>query len=172
MGTASRKTISTILISITILSSIMVSVSATEYLQSLSAYALSDNALWYRLMHLTAVMFFMLNTDKNKYNLFIGFLMALILAFDMYHYETIHNVVTASALALAGFSLISVAKGFTRIQMIFITACAVGVFCLGYFNNTVHHLLAEIIAMTCIMNGKLIELWKINQHQNSTGFTS
>lgn len=154
------KTISTILISITIISAIMVSISATEQLNSLSAYALSDNVLWYRLMHLTAVMFFMLNIYKNKYNLYIGFLMALILAFDMYHYPIIHDVVTASALALAGFSLISVAKGFTRIQMMFISIVAIIIFCLGYFNNTVHHLLAEIIAMSAIMNGKLLEIWQ------------
>ena len=56
-------------------------------------------------------------------------------------------------------TLNSGAKGFTRSQMIFLTTCAIGIFCLGYFNNTVHHLLAEIIAMTCLMNGKLIELW-------------
>ena len=153
------KAVSTILITLTILCSIMVSVTATEHLKSLSAYALSENVLWYRLMHLSAVMFFMLNTDKNKYNLYIGFGMGLILAFDMYHFQTIHNLVTVGTLVLAAYSLVEVVKGLVRSQMLFIGVAAVLVFCVGYFTNF-RHLTAEIIAMAVLMNGKLLEVWK------------
>lgn len=153
------KLISTILVSFSIVSAIMVSLTASEQLGSLSAYALADNVLWYRLMHLSAVMYFMLNIDKNRFNLFIGIGMGLILAFDMYQFQTLHNIITASTLALAAYSLIKVVRGFERSQMIFLGVAAVGVFCVGYFTNF-RHLTAEIIAMATIMNGKLIETWK------------
>ena len=153
------KVLSTILISLTILCSIMVGVTATEHLKSLSAYALADNVLWYRLMHITAIMFFMLNKNKNKYNLFVGFGMGLILAFDMYHFHIIHNVVTVGTLLLAAFSLIEVARGLTKKQMIMLSVAAVSVFCVGFFTNF-RHLTAEIIAMAILMNGKLLEIYK------------
>ena len=153
------KIVSTILVSITIFCSIMVGVTAIEQLGSLSAYALADNVLWYRLMHLSVVMFFMLNIDKNKYNLYIGFGMALILAFDMYHFQNVHNIITVATFTLAAYSLIEVVKGFARSQMLFIGVAAVLVFGVGYFSNF-RHLTAEIIAMSVLMNGKLIEIWK------------
>lgn len=142
---------------LTVIFAIMVSVTAKETLPSLSAYALSENVLWYRLMHLSAVIFFMLNIEKNKFNLYAGLAMALVLAFDMYHFPVIHDIATVSALLIAGYSLIIAYTGFMKSLMIFLSGVAVVIFCIGYFNSTFHHLLAEIIAMAALMNGKILE---------------
>ena len=154
------KAISTIIISLSILSAFMLSLTASEQLQSLSAYDLTNGVIWYKLMHGLAIIFLASNHDKNKYNLAIAIGMLLILSFDMHHYLVIHNTVTALTLILAIFSLVSVITGFRLMQMIFIGACSITVFCIGYFNHASWFWLTEILAMMFIMNGKLIEVYK------------
>ena len=146
----------TVLVCASIVSAILLWFTRSEWLNSLSAFALSDNVVYYRVMHLTAVLFFALGERKN---LILAFGMASILAFDMYHFPTIHNIVTAFTLGYACFDLIRTNKGFERTIMIFLSFSAVLFFCIGYFVDSFHHLLAEIIAMVCVMNGKLRETW-------------
>jgi len=159
------KLLKTILLSVTFLSSILLWITRDEYLPSLSAFALSDNAVWYRIMHLSASWFFLINAIEFKkyateYILALG--MGLILAFDMYHHTTIHNVVTVFTLVLASFTLLVNAETTFKkgIALIFVIG-ALGSFALGYFWTGFHFLMAEIIAMTFLSSGKLTEIYSV-----------
>jgi len=136
----------------------MIWLTRTKPLESLSAFALEDNAIYYRIMHISASLFFILGGRINRMDYYLSFGMALILAFDMYHFPVIHNTVTALTLLLACTSLVYYSKGFERSLMIFLSGTAIGIFVIGYFFS-LHLLAAEIIAMGCIMCGKLRENW-------------
>jgi len=153
------KLLRTVLSSVSIVSAVLVWLTRTRPLESLSAFALEDNAIYYRIMHISASLFFILGGRINRMDYYLSFGMALILAFDMYHYPIIHNTVTGATLLLACLSLIYYSKGFERSLMWFLSGVAVGVFTIGYFSPSLHLLLAEIIAMACIMCGKLRENW-------------
>ena len=152
------KIISISLVFISILSACMLWFTRSEWLPSLSAFALSDNALYYRLMHLSASWFLIINYKSSWHNLLLGFGMGLILIFDMYAFSMVHNIVTVATLSFACFSIIYNAKGFERNLSIFLSGSAILYFCIGFFNNTFHLLIAEIIAMALIMVGKLREI--------------
>lgn len=149
------KTLRLILSIVSILSACLLWITRTEWQPSLSAFALSENALYYRAMHVSAALFLVLG--KKRFDKYIAFGMALILGFDMYHYPILHNLITVITLILACFSLIYLNKGFYRNVMIFLSFSAIIVFVLGYFVSSFHLLFAEIISIGCIMNGKLIE---------------
>ena len=152
------KTAKTILGVLSIFSAIMLWSTKGEWLGSLSAFALSDNVHWYRCMHLCIISFFLINVSNKWYEFLIPIGMSSVFIFDMYHFPTIHNVSTAISLLLACFGIIYANKGFWRNVMMFLSGSAILIFCLGYFSNTVHLLLAEIIAIVCLMNGKLLEI--------------
>lgn len=159
------KVLKTVLVSSSILFAIVLWLTRDESLRSLSAFALSDNAIYYRMMHFTASWFFITNaltTNKCITEWLLGFGMGLILAFDMYHFPLLHNIITASVLGLACYTLIYRTKGFERKLMILLSISAVSVFIIGFKFHEVHLLLAEIVAMVCIMNGKLYLEWKDN----------
>lgn len=131
----------------------------TEWMNSLSSFALSENALYYRAMHLSIISFFILDSEKNKHSPFLAIGFAFILIFDMHHHFMLHSVFTAASLAFACFSIIYNSKGFERSIMGFLSFVAILVFCIGYFNTSFHFLLAEVIAMGCLVIGKLRETW-------------
>ena len=122
---------------------------AEEWMPSLSSMANSPNVMWYRAMHLSAAMFFMIHGGATKkwLNYVIGACMGGILVFDMYSYPFLHNSITVAALALSMFYLIYNNKGFDRSVGIFLSFLAAGFFVLGYWNPTFHFLMAELIAM-------------------------
>jgi len=154
-----RSLISIALVITSILSACMLWFTRSEWQESLSAFALSDNVMWYRLMHLSASWFLILNYKSSWHNLIIGFGMGLILIFDMYHYFTIHAIVTVATIVFTCYSLIINSKDFEQHLMFFLSGVAVLVFGIGYFDSTFHLLLAEIIAMLCLMTGKLREFY-------------
>ena len=155
------KTLKTILLSITFISALLLWITRESYLPSLSAFALSDNASWYRLMHLSMTWFFLINAmDFKKYatEFILALGIGLILIFDMYHHPLIHNLATAFTIALACFTLIVNAKSSLKENIaIGLVAIAVIIFLIGYLTNF-HLLLAEIIVMALISTGKLIEI--------------
>ena len=153
------KNISIALVITSILSACILWFTRSEWQDSLSAFALSDNVMWYRLMHLSASWFLVLNYKSSWHNLVIGFGMGLILIFDMYHFFIIHAIVTVATIVFTCYSLIINSKDFEQHLMLFLSGVAVLIFGIGYFNSTFHLLLAEIIAMLCLMTGKLREFY-------------
>ena len=147
---------------ISILSACLVWITKSEWLPSLSAFALSDNALYYRTMHISASFAFLLDFAhyKRLSNFLLGIGMALILIFDMYHYPFIHNFITFSVLIFACASIMYKLKGFELHIATVLSVITLLVFALGYFVESFHLLLAEIIAMCAILTGKLREIWK------------
>jgi hypothetical protein len=156
------KRLKTILLSVSIVSACVLWFTRSESLPSLSAFALSDNALYYRLMHLSASWFFLINAFSKRYvtEFLLALGMGLILSFDMYNYKVLHFIFTGATLALACFTLVYKKKGFEFKQYMFISVGASIIFVLGFFTEALHLLLAEIIAMTVIINGKLLEVWE------------
>ena len=128
--------------------------------QSLSAYSLSPNAIYYRFMHLSMFAFFLLNAHYKKYatEYILALLVGFILAFDMYHDTDMHNISTVGLVLLACFTLLFNAKDSLKIGIaLALSISSVVVFCIGYFTSF-HHLFAEIIVMACLSTGKLIEI--------------
>jgi len=155
------KLLKTIMLSITFLSAVMLWLTRDEYLGSLSAFALSDNALYYRLMHLSMTWFFLINAiEFKKYatEFILALGVGLILIFDMYQFPVIHNISTAMVILLACFTLIVNAKSTLKKWVaVLLVIGAIGSFVIGYFTNF-HLLLAEIITIVFIAVGKLIEI--------------
>ena len=155
------KTIITTLYVVSILSACLVWFTRTEWLPSLSAFALSDNAIFYRMMHITASWALLMDYVKYNrvYNGLIGVGMGLILMFDMYNFNFLHNLFTAIVLLYACYSVLKQTKGFEFSVSIFLTGIALLVFGLGYFIDSFHLLMAEIMAIGSILVAKLRELW-------------
>lgn len=156
------KILKTVLLSITFISAALLWFTKDQYMSSLSAFALSDNAMYYRAMHLSMIGFFIVNAISLKkyvteYAIALG--LALVLMFDMYNSPVLHNVFTVGTLLLACVTLlINVRKNtLDRSLARLLVACAVGIFLIGYVTEF-HFLLAEILAMLCIATGKLIEI--------------
>ena len=132
-----------------------------EYLPSLSAFALSSNAMYYRAMHLSVAFFFMINAiDFKKYATEFALAggMGLILIFDMYNTPTLHNVITVSTILLACFTLV-VNSIIEKWRAWLLVGGAVGAFVIGYFTDF-HFLLAEVMCMAFLATGKLLEIHK------------
>lgn len=132
-----------------------------EFLPSLSAFANSSNVIFYHAMHLCASWFFITNAEKSKHNLdyWVGFGMGAILLTNMYDYQLAHNIFTAATLGLAIFSLIFYAKGREKIINIVLGGFAIGIFLVGYLNESFHFLFAEVLAMFSIAVGMAREMW-------------
>lgn len=95
---------------ITLLSTILLRTTSTEYLPSQSAYANQPtDVIWYILIHVGMIMsFFILNAAFKRrivYGL-VAFSSILTLMLDMYGFLTLHNTATALLFGLASFSLI------------------------------------------------------------------
>lgn len=153
------KVLKTILLSITFLSAITLWLTRDQYMPSLSSFALSDNAMWYRMMHVSVVMFFTINAvEFKKYATEFALAggMACILIFDMYRTPDLHTIITVGTLLLACVTLFVNSK-ISKVVAGFLTLSAAGIFAFGYFTEF-HFLLAEVLAMACISAGKLIEI--------------
>ena len=155
------KLLKTILLSITFLSAGLLWLTRDQYLPSLSAFALSPNAMFYRTMHISAAFFFLINAiDFKKYatEFVCAAGMALILIFDMYNTPTLHNVFTVATLLLVCFTLlVNVKKTYlNKTIAISLVAASIVIFAIGYFTNF-HLFFAEVIAMAFLSTGKLIE---------------
>lgn len=153
------KILRTVLIIISVASAITLWFTRSEWLNSLSSFALSENVMWYRTMHICAILFLMSDARNNKHSYYLAFGMSLILIFDMYHHFWLHTIFTASTLAFACFSIIYNNLGFEKNVMYFLSFVAIFIFCIGYFVQSFHFLMAEIIALSCIYIGKLREIW-------------
>lgn len=155
------KTLKTILLISSFLFSGILWLTREEYLESLSAFALSKNALYYRAMHISTILFFMVNAISYKkyateFALAGG--MSLILIFDMYNHNVLHSIFTISTVLLACLTLVINSKLNKRLSWILVIgACTT--FSIGYFTS-MHFLLAEVITMAILASGKLLEIYK------------
>ncbi len=155
------KLLKTILLVFAILAAFSVWWTREVDLQSLSAYATAINVAFYRTMHLCMFAFFILNAQGFKkyvteYVIALG--IAFIFIFDMYDFPLLHNIATAFTVILACFTLlVNTEPGLKERIAIPLVIGAVFSFCIGYFTSF-HHLFAEIITMSLISTGKLIEI--------------
>ena len=157
------KTLKTILLGVTFLSAGLLWWTRDEWLGSLSAFALSDNVLFYRSMHLSMFAFFLINSRFKKYatEYFLALGIGLILVFDMYHHPTIHFWATLLTILLACFTLIVNAESsLNKTFAGFMIGGALTSFACGYFIESFHFLLAEVLCMGFIATGKLKEIYK------------
>lgn len=115
-------------------------------LQSQSAFALEPNNHWYWLMHLSIFSTFILDayTHRRFWSFLVSFFVVWIVAFDMYAYPMLHNVVTGIMAILAIGNVIYYAS--VKERMFAIVNCTVGslLFILGLL-STVHLFLGEVI---------------------------
>lgn len=156
------KTLKTILLINVFLSATILWLTREDWLPSLSAFALSTNAMWYRMMHISAIGYFLINAVQFKkyateFALAGG--MALILIFDMYNTPTLHNVFTVATLVAACATLFINSPKIPWYLATGVTVGAFGTFAYGYYSDF-HFLLAEIIAMAFVTGGKLFENYK------------
>tara|TARA_R110000822_G_scaffold227017_2_gene359703 strand:- start:5203 stop:5679 length:477 start_codon:yes stop_codon:yes gene_type:complete len=72
-------------------------------LESQSAFALEPNNHWYWLMHLSIFSTFILDayTDRRFWSFLVSIFVLGIVAFDMYGYPMLHNIMTAIMAILA-----------------------------------------------------------------------
>lgn len=160
------KLLKTILLSITFISAALLWITRSEYMDSLSAFALSENARFYRLMHISAAFFFLVNAlDFKKYATEYALAggMALILIFDMYNDPVLHYVFTVATLLTACVTLI-INSHLKKWLSYSITVAAVVVFLVGR-TPLLHFLFAEVIAMALIASGKLTEIYITHKKQ-------
>ena len=154
------KLLKTILVAISFISAGLLWITREKYLPSLSAFALSPNAMFYRAMHISMMLFLMINAvDFKKYATEFALAggMGLILIFDMYNTPTLHNVLTVSTVLLACVTLLVNSKINKKVAWGLIIG-AVGIFAYGYFTDF-HFLLAEVLCMACLSAGKLVEIY-------------
>lgn len=158
------KTIKTVLLSTSILSSILIGIlTGTIWYNSLSATDIANatgDALMflkiYTVMHLSAVAFFFLHgfTRKNWLDIVVGGLMFGIWYFDMYEHYILHVFFTVSTLLVAIFNMIKNAYRSQVYAEIFMSAVAAFMFLIGYFTS-LHFMVGEIVAMWCVGVGYL-----------------
>lgn len=92
----------------TVIFAITLWMTGSRTLESQSAFALEPNNHWYWLMHLSIFFTFVLDSISNRR--LWSFLVALstlgIVAFDMYSYPMLHNIMTGTMVILAAGNLI------------------------------------------------------------------
>ena len=157
------KLLKTLLLSVTFTSAFLLWLTRSEWMPSLSSFALSDNVVFYRFMHLSMSWFFLVNAiEFKKYatEFVLALLVGCILAFDMYHHYTLHLIFTAGTILLGCFTLLfNVNKGLNSAFALICVLGAVGSFTTGYFIDSFHFLLAEVICMAFLAAGKLKEIY-------------
>lgn len=155
------RSLRTVLLISSLTCAILLWLTGREWMPSMSAYALSENALYYRLMHLSASWFFLLDGAAYKRNLsyITGFLMGMVLAFDMYNYPFLHDLFTCSVLICTALQLFHYSKRSKKTITAILCVGAVGSFIFGYFFLPPYLFLAEVVTMMCIIIGKLKETW-------------
>lgn len=156
------KLLKTLLLGITFVSALLLWFTRDQFMPSLSSFALSENAMYYRMMHISILYFFVINAvEFKKYatEFVIAGGIGCILIFDMYNTPLLHNVFTGATLALACITLLINVKtsALDRSLAWLLVGCAVGIFLVGYFTK-LHFFFAEVIAMACIAAGKLVEI--------------
>ena len=158
------KFLKTIALLITFASALALWLTRENYMESISAFALSKNALYYRTMHLSMVFFFLINAvDFKKYatEFVLAAGVAGILIFDMYNNPVLHNIFTVGTLVLACITLLINVKedSLSRELAVLLVLCTLGIFAVGYYTD-MHFFLAEVLAMGFVATGKLIEVYK------------
>ena len=127
---------------------------------SQSAFALSPNNHWYVLMHLSIMLTFVLDVifGRRKWGWAVVAASAGTLAFNMYTFPVLHNILTASIMATAMFNLIYYATPKTRLFAVVNSCMATVVFLIG-LNTSLHIFTAEVIAEACIGIGMARRIW-------------
>ena len=104
-----NKLIITFTMLLTLLGSVMLIATGDEILQSQSAYAKSDNVVWYILIHIGMIMtFFFLNASFKKKWVYgiVAFASLATLALDMYDFKWHHNTATVAIFISASYCII------------------------------------------------------------------
>jgi len=142
---------------------------------SLSAFASSDNAQYYNLMHVLGLAFWLLNAQApnraytatrllgvtikhGNIDILTGLLMGGILVTNMYLVYTWHIVFTVATLAVALFNILVTAPKADLIYRWIFAALALAAFVLGYFTEF-HFLVGEALAMAMIAMGMARQIW-------------
>ena len=168
----------TILIIGSLLSTAMLWLTRSEWQNSLSAFASSDNAQWYNLMHVLAMAFWLLNAaafnraHKKSWifndritirhanlDIITGLGMGMILVTNMYLVYTWHVIFTVSTFAVALFNLIFTAPKKDLVFRWVLASLAIVSFVTGYFTSF-HFLVGEVLAMALIGVGMLRQIWR------------
>lgn len=152
----------TILILLILLMPILIWATKIEQLPSLSAYALSPNAIYYRAMHLFGSWLFLIEGQKFRRHLDMvtGICMGFILIVDMYFSGTVHNIFTASTMGLASFGIIYYSHWRYLGTNILISACAIAAFLLGLLLPYTSSIFwGEVFAMFCIGVSRARRVW-------------
>lgn len=152
----------TILILLILLMPILLWATKIEQLPSLSAYALSPNALYYRAMHLFGSWLFLVEGQKFKRHLdmLTGICMGFILIVDVYFSQIFHNIFTAATMGLAVLSIIYYSDFRNLGTNIMIATSALAAFLLGlYLPYTSSVFWGEVFAMFCIAVSRARRVW-------------
>jgi hypothetical protein len=162
------KAVRTGILVLTVLFAAMLWITKSEWLPSQSAFALSENVIWYYLMHASIITTFALESFKSLeedrefkawWSALVAFATLGIVIFDMYSYPVVHNVSTGVMAALAAGNLIYFAS--KKERPLAIMNCGVGAlfFMLGFLIWDVHLFFGEVIIEFTIGVAMVRRIW-------------
>lgn len=143
----------------TILFAAMLWFTRSEWLPSQSAFALSDNVIWYYLMHASIAITLFLDLKGKEVSVLAAIATLFIVIFDMYSYPILHGLATATMAALAAFSMIYYASKKERPYAI--VNCGAGALCfvLGLLVWDFHLFFGEVVIEFTIGVAMVRRMW-------------
>lgn len=153
------KILRTLVLISTILFAGMLWFTRAEWLPSQSAFALSDNVIWYYMMHFSIMLTFLLD-EKGKWLSILGAIATFgIVIYDMYNYPLLHNIMTGTMAAIASASMIYYAS--TKERPTAIMNVGVGALCflLGLWVWDFHLFFGEVIIEATIGVAMVRRIW-------------
>ncbi len=155
------KILKTILISSTFIFVLLLWLTRLEWLPSMSAFALSDNVIWYYLMHFSIIGIFIWDyiTHKNWESIIVSLFGVGVLIFDMYSFPIMHNIMTALLFASGVYNIIRYADNTQeRVYSIFNASVGTLFFLVGLWSN-MHLFFAEGVAEFCLAVSMTRRVW-------------
>lgn len=154
------KIFKTLLICSTFLFITLLWLTRLEWLPSQSAFALSNNVIWYYLMHLSMIGIFVWDyiTNKKLQSLLVSLCGVGVLVFDMYSFPMIHNIATALLFLTASYNIIMFSNKKERKYSIINCSVAALFFLFGLLTE-MHLFYAEAIVELCIGVSMARRVW-------------
>lgn len=152
--------IRTILLISSLISGVLLYVTADVKYNSLSAFVKSENVIFYNAMHMFASWFFMLNAAKtnNKLDYMVSISIGSVLMVDMYNHLIAHNILAALTLLLACFNIVHNSYKKRKIFNIALSIFSITIFLVSFYTNF-HFLKAELLSMFCISFTMIRRMW-------------
>ena len=161
------KILKTLVLVLTILFACILWFTGNQTLKSQSAFALEPNNYWYWLMHASIFFTFALDayTDRRLWSSLVSFFVLGIVAFDMYEFPVLHNVMTGAMIVLAIGNVVYYATDKERLFAV--VNCSIGalLFLLGFF-SAIHLFWAEVIIELCLGVAIARRIWRKNDDEN------